>query len=69
MMVPETGRIAFFREYKRKLETLYDRFFTRRGAELAAGRKAAAEAFYTSMRKETEETYRLGKEWMEKLAE
>lgn len=63
------GEDCFFREYKRKLETLYDRFFTRRGAELAAGRKAAAEAFYTSMRKETEETCRLGKEWMEKLAE
>ena len=30
------------------------------GRNWRRGRKAAAEAFYTSMRKETEETYRLG---------
>ncbi len=40
---------SFFREYRFKLAGMYDRFLTRRGAELAAGRKAAAENFYNAL--------------------
>lgn len=40
---------SFFREYRFKLEGMYDRFLTRRGAELAAGRRAAAESFYAAL--------------------
>ena len=48
---------SFFQEYKFKLERLYDRFFTRRGTELAAERKQAAENFYKSLLKEVTDTY------------
>ena len=40
---------SFFREYKFKLEKLYDRFYTDRGRELALQQKAAAESFYKSL--------------------
>ena len=59
--VAENGRVcdgtgeredSFFREYKFKLETIYDRFYTRRGREEAWKRKAAAEAFYDSLLRE-----------------
>lgn len=43
---------SFFREYKYKLENIYDRFYTRRGREEAQKRKAAAEAFYDSLLRE-----------------
>ena len=56
------GEDCFFREYKRKLENLYDRFFTERGTKLVVKRQAAAEAFYGSILMEAEGTYRMGKE-------
>jgi len=40
---------SFFREYKIKLERLYDRFYTRKGREFAEKRRGAAEAFYQSL--------------------
>ena len=40
---------SFFREYKFKLEKLYDRFYTPKGAELAAGRRNAAQRFYEDL--------------------
>lgn len=40
---------SFFREYKFKLEKLYDRFYTQKGRELALQRRPAAEAFYNSL--------------------
>lgn len=40
---------SFFREYKFKLEKLYDRFYTQKGAELAAGRRDAAQRFYEDL--------------------
>ena len=40
---------SFFREYKFKLENLYDRFYTRKGRELAIQRRPAAEAFYHAL--------------------
>ena len=43
---------SFFREYKFKLENIYDRFYSRQGQEMARERKAAAEAFYDSLLKE-----------------
>lgn len=48
---------SFFQEYKRKLEKLYDHFYTRRGTELAQLRKAAAEAFYNSLLEEVRMIY------------
>ena len=43
---------SFFREYRFKLEKIYDRFYTTRGAQEARKRKAAAEAFYDSLLRE-----------------
>jgi uncharacterized protein len=40
---------SFFREYKFKLEKIYDRFFTETGARLALERKKIAEDFYRSL--------------------
>jgi uncharacterized protein len=40
---------SFFREYKFKLEKIYDRFFTETGARLAMERKKIAEDFYRSL--------------------
>lgn len=42
-------RASFFQEYKYKLENIYDKFYTERGAELAEMRRAAAAAFYNNM--------------------
>ena len=52
---------SFFQEYKFKLEGLYTKFYTKRGAEIAMQRQYSAKAFYESMLKETRETYQLGK--------
>ena len=51
---------SFFQEYKRKLEGLYDRFYTRRGAELALQRRQAAGSFYENLRREMSEAYQMG---------
>ena len=40
---------SFFQEYHRKLTKLYDRFYTRRGAELARERQFAAVSFYENI--------------------
>lgn len=40
---------SFFREYKFKLEKIYDRFYTAKGRELAQQRKQAAAAFYEQL--------------------
>lgn len=40
---------SFFREYRFKLEGMYDRFLTRRGAELARERQKAAADFYNAL--------------------
>ncbi len=40
---------SFFREYRFKLEGMYSRFLTRRGAELAAQRQQAARDFYDAL--------------------
>jgi uncharacterized protein len=48
---------SFCKEYKYKLEKMYDKFYTKRGSELAAKRKAAAEGFYISLLSEARECY------------
>lgn len=47
---------SFFREYKFKLENLYDRFYTQKGRELALQRRPAAEAFYNSLYNEVNQS-------------
>jgi uncharacterized protein len=50
---------SFFREYKFKLEKIYDRFFTETGARLALERKRIAEDFYRSLLDEVSARSRL----------
>ena len=45
---------SFCREYRFKLEGMYDRFLTRRGAELAAQRQRAAQDFYAALMQEVQ---------------
>ena len=40
---------SFFREYRFKLEGMYDRFLTQRGAEMARERQRAAADFYSAL--------------------
>ena len=58
---------SFFREYKFKLEKLYDRFYTPEGARLAQQRKAAAVAFYESLYREIGDSYQYGHASLEAL--
>ena len=60
---------SFFREYKFKLETLYDRFLTQRGAELAQERQAIAKAFYENLYREVSNGYAEGKNALSTLLE
>ena len=48
---------SFIHEYKYKLEKLYDKLYTKKGAEIAAKRNQAAEGFYLSILKEARECY------------
>ncbi len=47
---------SFFREYKFKLEKLYDRFYTEKGAALANERREAAQQFYADILREVRES-------------
>ena len=49
------GAPSFFQEYTYKLEKMYDRFFTRRGRELAEERRQIAADFYTHLLREARE--------------
>ena len=53
---------SFFREYKFKLEKLYDKFYTARGAELAAQRRQIAADFYESLYREVNLGYTAGQQ-------
>lgn len=55
---------SFFREYKYKLEKLYDRFYTRKGAELAQERRGIAAAFYESLYREVNTGYTSGRKML-----
>lgn len=46
---------SFFREYRFKLEGMYDRFLTKRGADLAASRRQAARSFYAALLSEVQQ--------------
>lgn len=55
-----TEKPSFFREYKYKLEKLYDRFYTKKAAEIANQRRSAAVSFYNSLLDEVQSTYGCG---------
>ena len=48
----ENTAASFFREYRFKLEKLYDRFYTAKGAQMAWQRRAIAAAFYEELYRE-----------------
>lgn len=58
---------SFFQEYKYKLENIYTKFFTAKGAETAKSRQAAAAAFYDSMLQEVREPYECGRGYLEEI--
>ena len=60
---------SFLREYKFKLEKLYDRFYTAKGAALAKERKAIAAAFYENIYKEIRDGYTAGQAALGSLIE
>ena len=60
---------SFFREYKFKLERLYDRFYTCKGAELAKKRQAIAAAFYENLYEEVNEGYVAGQNTLKDILE
>ncbi|MCL2247879.1 MAG: HD domain-containing protein [Oscillospiraceae bacterium] len=49
---------SFLREYKYKLEKIYDKFYTKHGTKLAKKRKPAAKGFYKAILAEVRECYR-----------
>jgi len=61
---------SFFREYKFKLEKLYDKFYTAKGAQLAQARREIAAAFYESLYREVNLGYTSGqKKLRERIGE
>ena len=58
----DEGAFSFFREYKFKLEKLYDRFYTARGAELAQSRRKIAADFYENLYREVNVGYTAGQQ-------
>lgn len=63
----EKNNASFFHEYKYKLEGIYDRFYTKKGKQLAAVRKQAAENFYNNILKEVQMIHREYKKELEEL--
>lgn len=59
---------TFFREYKFKLEKIYDRFYTKKGREEAMARKAAAVSYYENLLREVRRSY-AGRSCLEVLLE
>lgn len=55
------GLHSVLREYKVKLEHIYDRFFTKKGAEMARQRQAAAVSIYENILKEVQAPYQTGR--------
>lgn len=60
---------SFFHEYRFKLEKIYDRFFTEKGRQMAAGRKRAAEDYCRSLYAEIGAAYTAGRSALEKEIE
>ena len=76
--VLEDGRISdgsedlgpsFFREYKFKLEKMYDRFYTKTGEAMARQRQKIAADFYESLYREVNTGYWDGKQMLRVLME
>lgn len=63
------GENSFFQEYAFKLEKLYDRFYTQKGAELAQCRRESAAAFCQALYTQVSYGYISGKETLKKLLE
>ena len=61
----EEGEISFLQEYKYKLEKLYDRFYTAKGAEMAKERQAAAVSFYNSLLTEARVVHEKGLRYLQ----
>ena len=60
---------SFFREYKFKLEKLYDKFYTDRGLALAQERRGIAVAFYESLYREVNIGYMSGRKKLHECIE
>ena len=58
---------SFFREYRFKLEKLYDRFYTQRGRELARQRQQVAVDFYQAMLAEAQQSRTAGQRILSQL--
>ena len=58
---------SFFREYKFKLEKLYDKFYTAKGAALARQRQRIAADFYESLYEEVNTGYTAGRQTLRTL--
>jgi len=56
---------SFFREYKRKLEKVYSRFFTAKGAEIAKERQSAAVQYYNALKNEVTMPYIVGRSFLQ----
>lgn len=60
---------SFFHEYKFKLEGLYNKFYTKRAAQIAKNRQQSAISFYNNMLNEVRDCYRIGKNDLEDILE
>lgn len=49
------GEVSFFQEYKKKLENIYDKFYTKRGLEIAKTRQKSSILFYEKLLEELSE--------------
>lgn len=58
---------SFFREYKVKLEKLYDRFYTEAGAQMAQQHQAVAAAFYEELYRQVSTGYCAGRDMLNSL--
>ena len=52
--------LSFFQEYHYKLKHLYSKFFTKRAAQIAQTRQAAAAVFYENLLAEVQASHALG---------
>lgn len=60
---------SFFQEYHYKLKNLYDKFYTKRGHDIAAARQKSAQAFYQNMLDEVGSACKNGTTALEELLE
>lgn len=63
----DTDEPSFFREYHFKLKSIYGKFFTERGKEIALSRQKAAEEFYNALLSEVKGSEKRGRELLKKL--